>query len=151
MRTSDLVAIGLACVAVVALGRFSAPSGDVAYPEPPAAAREAVAPVTARLAGHPDEAEQLARFYHDAADALRRDGAGAKVLTSTAHVRTFCERAVTLRFQGTFQKVPGLTDAIHGPEGAFAQLLALDVTELDHAKAADAFDAVAWACREAAR
>jgi hypothetical protein len=65
-------------------------------------------------------------------------------------LRTFCERAVTLRFQGAFAKVPGLADAIHGPNGALAKLLQLEVSELDHAKAAAAMDAVAWACREAA-
>ena len=54
---------------------------------------------------------------------LRRDGAGAQVVKTTAHFRTFCQRAVTLRFQGAFTRVPGLSDAIHGPDGALATLL----------------------------
>jgi hypothetical protein len=70
---------------------------------------------------------------------------------NTSHLRTFCENAVTLRFQGAFQTISGLADAIHGSNGALAKLLTLDVVELDHAKAADALDAVAWACQEAAK
>jgi hypothetical protein len=101
--------------------------------------------------GHADQARELAAFYHSAADVLRRDDAGAKVIKTTQQLRTFCENAVTLRFQGDFQAISGLADAIHGPNGALAKLLTLNVTELDHTKAADTLDAVAWACQEAAR
>jgi len=135
----------------VATWRPTVPSPEP-IPEPPGAATRAIlAPVSAKLAGHPDEARQLAAFYREAAETIRRDSHGAKVVRTTAQLRTFCERAVTLRFQGAFAKVPGLSDAIHGSDGVLAKLLTLEVTDLDHAKAADALDAVAWACREAAR
>ena len=149
MKPSDFLAIALAFVAIVYMnGTATRPDGS-AIPQPAVEARQAVAPVTAALAGHRDEARQLAAFYHSAADALRRDGAG--VVQNTGQLRTFCERAVTLRFQGAFQKVPGLSAAIHGPDGALATLLGLEVVELDHGKAAAALDAVAWACQEATR
>ena len=149
MKPTDILAIGLAVVAVVYLGRSPQRPDGAAIPQPTAEAKTAVTPVTTTLTGHREEAGQLAAFYHSAADAVRRDGAGAKVLKNTSHLRTFCERAATLRFQGAFQKVPGLSEAIHGPSGALAKLLKLDVTDLDHGKAADALDAVAWACQEA--
>jgi len=151
MKPADFLAIGLAFVAIVYLGGGAQRPDDSAIPRPAAEVQQVVAPVTAALAGHRDEARQLAAFYKSAAETVFRDGAGAKVIKSTAHLRTFCERAATLRFQGAFQKVPGLSAAIHGPGGALAKLLGLEVAELDHAKAAAALRAVAWACQEAAR
>ncbi len=150
MKPTTLLALILIVAGVVATWRPPAPSPEPGPAPPDAATRAIVAPVSARLAGHPDEARQLAAFYSAAAEALRRDGSDAQVVKTTADLRTFCQRAVTVRFQGAFAKVPGLADAIHGPEGALAKLLGLDVTDLDHARAAAALDAVAWACREAA-
>jgi len=150
MKPTTLLAVGLIVAGLVAAWRPAGPSPTPAPTPPDEATRAIVAPVSAKLAGHPDEAGQLAAFYRAAAEALRRDGGGAQVVKTTADLRTFCERAVTVRFQGVFAKVPGLADAIHGPEGALTKLLGLEVTELDHAEAAGALDAVAWACREAA-
>ena len=150
-KLSDVAAIALVVLALVPWGEGVDGPAAPEIPAPSAEAQAAVTPITLVLAGHGDEAKELAAFYHAAAEVVRRDGAGAKVLKNTSHLRTFCERAATLRFQGAFQKVPGLSDAIHGPNGALANLLKLDVVEIDHAKTADALDAVAWACQEAAR
>lgn len=151
MKPTTLLATVLIVAGLVATWRPVAPAPEP-IPEPPEAATQAIVRnVTERLAGHPNEAQQLAAFYHTAAETIRRDGNGAKVVKTTADLRTFCQRAVTLRFQGAFAKVPGLSRAIHGPDGALAKLLKLDVVDLDHAKAAAALDAVAWACQEAAR
>lgn len=150
MKPTTLLALGLIVAGLLATWRPPAPSPTPGPAPPDAATQTIVAPVSAKLAGHPDEARQLAAFYTAAADALRRDGNGAQVVKTTADLRTFCERAVTVRFQDAFSRVPGLADAIHGPEGALAKLLGLEVTELDHTRAAAALDAVAWACRETA-
>ena len=150
MKPTTLMSAGLIVVGLLATWRPKAPDPEPIPNAPDAATRAIVAPVTQTLAGHADEARQLAAFYQAAAETIRRDGAGAKVIGTTGDLRTFCERAVTLRFQGAFAKVPGLADAIHGPNGALAKLLQLEVSELDHAKAAAAMGAVAWACREAA-
>ena len=150
MKPTTVVAAILIVVGLVAVWRPASSSPEPA-PQPPDAATQAiVARVTQTLAGHPEEAQQLAAFYGAAADVVRRDGAGAKVLKTTADLRAFGQRAVTLRFQGAFAKVPGLSEAIHGPDGALARLLGLEVSQLNHGKAADALDAIAWACREAA-
>ncbi len=149
LKTTDLIAI-----AAVAFVLFYQPTTapDVSpIPAPDAAAQAIVQPITAVLAGHKAEAAELAAFYHAAADVVRRDGAGNKIITTTAQLRVFLERAVTLRFQGAFAAVPGLSEAIHGPSGALSQMLGLEVSELDHAKASAALDAVAWACQEASR
>ena len=150
-KLSDVAAIALVVVALVPWGEGADGPAAPEIPAPSAEAKRAVMPITALLSGHGDQARELAAFYHAAADVVRRDGAGAKVVKKTSDLRTFCEKAVTLRFQGVFQKVPGLAEVIHGSKGALAQLLELDVVELDHANAADALDAVAWACQEAAR
>ncbi|KKK82684.1 hypothetical protein LCGC14_2800940 [marine sediment metagenome] len=158
MRTHTIIALLL--VALGLWGMFGgAPSpgpGPEPHPNPiiPKPSREAaraVEPIATLLAGHSIEARQLAAFYHAAAEVIRRDGDGGKVVKTTADFRTFCQRVVTLRFQATFRNVSGLADAIHGPQGALPKLLKLDVADLDHRKAADALDAVAWACQEASR
>ncbi len=151
MKPTTLLAVVLIGAGLVATWRPIVPSRNPVPGSPDAATRAIVAPVSDKLAGHPDEARQLAAFYHEAAETIRRDGNGARVVKTTADLRTFCQRAVTIRFQGAFAKVTGLADAIHGPDGALAKLLKLDVTDLDHATAAAALDAVAWACREAVR
>ena len=149
LKTTDLIAI-----AAVAFVLFYSPAvtPDVSpLPTPDAATQAIVQPITGVLAGHKAEAADLAAFYHTAADVVRRDGAGNKIITTTAQLRVFLERAVTLRFQGAFAAVPGLSEAIHGQSGALSQLLGLEVAELDHVKTAAALDAVAWACQEASR
>lgn len=151
MKPTTLLAVVLIVAGLVATWRPTVPSPDAILESPDAATRAIVAPVSAKLAGHPDEARQLAAFYHEVAETIRRDGNGEKTVKTTADLRTFCQRAVTVRFQGAFAKVPGLSDAIHGPKGALAKLLKLDVTDLDHVRTAAALDAVAWACQEAAR
>lgn len=151
MKPSTLVATVLILAGLVAAWRPAAPS-PAPHPAPPDdATRAAVAGVTTKLAGHQDAARTLAAFYTAVADVVRRDGQGAKVLRTTPQLRVFLERAATLRLQGAFAKVPGLAEAIHGPDGALAKLLGLDAAELNHARAAAALDAVAWACWEATR
>lgn len=151
IKITDFAAILLTVVTLVPWGRSADGPAALEIPAPSAEAKLAVAPITLVLTDRSDEAKELAAFYHAAADVVRRDGTGAKVIKKTSDLRTFCEKAVTLRFQGVFQKVSGLSEAIHGSDGALAKLLELDVVELDHTKAADALDAVAWACQEAAR
>ena len=150
-KLSDVAAIALVVLVLVPWGEGADGPAAPEIPAPSAEAKLAVTPITALLSGHGDQARELAAFYHAAAEVVRRDGVGAKVLKNTSDLRTFGQRAVTLRFQGAFQKVPGLSEAIHGPGGALAQLLKLDVVELHHTKTADVLDAVAWACQEAAR
>ena len=150
MKASDLLAVALTVLVLFYQGGTTIPDSDP-IPQPDAAARSAVSSVATLLSGHKSEAAELAAFYHAAADVLRRDGEGRKLLQNTQQLRTFCERAVTLRFQGVFTKIPGLADAIHGPQGALALLLGLEVRELDHAQAAAALDAVAWAAQEASK
>lgn len=151
MKPSTLLATVLILTGLVAAWRPPAPS-PAPVPNPPdAATRAIVGHVSAKLARRANEARQLAAFYAAAADTVRRDGQGAKVLRTTPQLRTFLERAVTLRLQGAFERVPGLAEAIHGPDGALAKLLGLEAAELDHARAAAALEAVAWACGEAAR
>ena len=150
LKTTDLIAI-----AAVAFVLFYTPAVTPDNPNPISApdtqTQAIVKPITAVLAGHQAEAAELAAFYHAAADVVRRDGAGENIIKTTAQLRTFCERAVTLRFQAAFATVPGLSEAIHGPSGALSQMLGLEVAELDHVKTAAALDAVAWACQEASR
>jgi len=151
IKPTTLIATLLIVTGLVAAWRPST-SSERTIPAPPdAATRANVRDVTTVLTGHPNEARKLATFYHEAAETIRRDGQGAKIIKTTADLRTFCQRTVTLRFQGDFAKVPGLADAIHGPKGALARLLQLEVTELDPIQAANGLDAVAWACEEATR
>jgi len=150
MKTCDLLAVALTVFVLFYQGGAIIPDSHF-IPQPDATACNTVSAVSTLLAGHKGEAAQLAAFYHAAAEIVRRDGEGERVLTSTQQLRTFAERAVTLRFQGTFSKIPGLAAAIHGPQGALALLLGLDVKELNHTQAAAALEAVAWAAQEASR
>jgi len=119
--------------------------------ESPSVAMQAVVqPVIKKLAGHPAEAGLLAAFYYEASETIRRDGLNAKIVKTKSHLRTFCERAATLRFQRAFKRVPGLAAVIHGPEGVIAKVLGLEPFDLDHAKSAEVLHAIAWACQEAA-
>ena len=108
MKPTTLFAAVLIAVGVVAAWRPQAANPEPVPAPPDDATRAIVAPVSAKLAGHKGEAGELAAFYHAAADTVRRDADGANVLKTTADLRTFGERAVTLRFQGAFEKVPGL-------------------------------------------
>jgi hypothetical protein len=151
VKPTTLVAVVLIVAGLMATWRPVSPSPEPIPAPADDATRAAVSPVRAALAGHGDEARQLAAFYHAAADCVRRDGAGQKVLAKTSHLRMFLERSITLRFQGAFSKVPGLADTVHGPQGALAKLLKLDVADLDHGKAVAALEAIVWACQEASR
>ena len=110
--------------------------------------RSLVGLITEVLNGYPNQARVLSSFYFEASKTVRRDGGNARIIKTNNHLRTFGERAVTLRFQGMFQKVPGLSEAIHGGGGFLSEILGLDPGPLDHEKAADALHAVAWACQE---
>lgn len=116
---------------------------------PDAELQEIVLPVKNVLIGHPNEAKELASFYLEASEVIRRDGLNEKIVKTNSNLRTFCQRAVTLRFKGIFVKIPGLADAIHGKDGVMATVLGLEASEFDYTKAADAFHAIAWACQEA--
>lgn len=143
------IPLALILIGLYAAWRPEATAPDVTPDTPDAATQAIVEPVTAALAGHGEQARELAGFYSAAADCVRRDGAGAKVITTNSQLRTFLERAVRLRFQGAFASISGLSDAIHGQGGALARMLGLEAAQLDHAAAARALDAVAWACKEA--
>lgn len=146
LRTMDILAIALAAVSLLYQPAAN-PTPDK-IPAPAATEQAAVAPVTKILVGHKTEAAELAAFYHAAAEVVGRD---KTVIATTQQLRAFCERAVTLRFQGVFTQIPGLAEAIHGPSGAMAAMLGLEAKEIDRVKASAALDAVAWACQEAAR
>jgi len=144
LRISDIAAVvALALVLIVGGRTTTVPPSQPVRPE--------CASIVAVLRGHADEAQQLAAFYAAAADMIDRDASGARILATKHQLRTALERAAVLRFQGAFAKVAGLSDAIHGPDGALAKLLGLEAGPLDHRVAADAMRAVAAACREAAR
>ena len=146
MKPANLVAAALILVGLYAVVRPPA-SDPIPTPDAPDAATQAVVePISAVLAGHGEQAAELAAFYGAAADVVKRD---QTILTTNNQLRTYLERSVQLRFQGAFAQVPGISNAIHGPEGALAKLLGLESGPLDHAKAADALGAVAWACGEA--
>jgi hypothetical protein len=158
--------IALACLLIAVAAVFApskgcaipwpspAPIDDTTIPTPTVAAQDAVRPITRVLEGHAAQAAELAQYYGTAADDLRRralDAQGKPIIGDTRTLRTFLERSVTVRFAGRFEPVPGLSDAIHGPDGALGKLLGLDPGELDVERAAAALEAVAWACQEAAR
>ncbi len=150
MKPTTLMGLVMIAAAVTAMWRPDAPPVETTVEAPDATVQAVVAPVSAKLAERSGEAWQLAAFYAAAAEAIRRDGQGDRIVRTTGELRTFLERTATIRFQGAFRQVPGLADAIHGPKGALAQLLDLEATDLDHDRAAAALDAVAWACGEAA-
>jgi len=101
VKLTTLLAVVLIGAGLVAAWRPVVPN-EKPIPEPPdAATRTIVGPVSAKLAGRPDQARQLAAFYHEVAETIRRDGNGAKVIKTADDLRTFCQRSVTLRFQGT--------------------------------------------------
>lgn len=96
-----------------------------------------------------EQAAELSAFYLEASKVIRRDGENDKVVKTSSHLKTFCERSVVLRFKGVFDKVPGLSNAIHGENGALMEILGDDPGVMDHEKVADALHAIAWACQEA--
>lgn len=140
-KLSDVIAIALLVLVAIAAKARERSAPVVVVPECQA--------VTDALRGRPAEAERLAAFYRAAAAGVERDGQGARILTTKQQLRTAIERAAIFSFQGDFVKVPGLSDAIHGPNGALAKLLGLDAGALDHAAAAKALRNVADACEAA--
>ncbi|HDZ26234.1 hypothetical protein LCGC14_0809500 [marine sediment metagenome] len=151
MKPTTITAIVLVTFGVFSILRSGQAKPDQvpALDAPSAELQVIVKPITEVLNGYPKQASVLSSFYLEASKTIRRDGRNAKIIRSKNHLRTFGDRAVTLRFQEIFQKVPGLSKAIHGKSGALSQVLGLDPGPLDHEKTADAFYAVAWACQEA--
>lgn len=90
------------------------------------------------LAQHPQRSE-LARFYRAVADVLPR----LRPAPTGREFRDILERAVRLRFEDEFTRVPGLAAAIHGDHGAIAKLYGLDAGPLDIQKMQAALRAVA--------
>lgn len=93
-KLTDMAAIVLVALVFVPWGTGASKPTTPVIPAPSAEAKAVVGPITTVLAGHRDQAGELAAFYHSAADTLRRDGAGAKVVKNTSRLRTFCEGAV---------------------------------------------------------
>ncbi len=148
----------IAAILIIAIGAFSFwksdSSGEESTPEisaPTASLQEIVQPITKLLNDNKShkQASILAAFYFETGETIQRDEENEQILKTKNHLRTFCERSATLRFQGIFSKVPGLAEAIHGGDGALSKILRLKAGQLDHKKAADAFHAIAWACQEA--
>lgn len=99
------------------------------------------APVQRMMANHPQRAE-LGAFYAALADLVPKLPSNA-----TAHqVRRWFETAAQLQFSDSFQRVPGLADAIHGPNGIIAQIYGTDAGPLNRDAMRAALRAVAWAC-----
>ena len=153
MKTSTIIAVILIAIGVIFILR---PNSDGPTPTPnidaPSVAnQQIVAPIT-RLLNNSRSHRQagiLAAFYLEASETIRRDGNNERIIKTKNHLRTFCERTATLRFQGIFKSVPGLAATIHGKDGALSKILGLEAGMLDHNKTADALHAIAWACQEA--
>ncbi len=151
MKTTTIAAIVLIAAGTLSVWKSGLP-GPSPMPDikPPSVSLQAlVGPITEILNGHPEQANILASFYFEASETIRRDGRNDRIIRTKDHLRTFGERAITLRFQGIFREVFGLAEAIHGGDGALSKILGLEAGQLDHMKAADALHAVAWACQEA--
>ena len=134
-----------ALLLLVGLSQFGpSPAETPTIPAPSATLQEAVKPVTAALHGHPQAAE-LANCYRTLADVVGRD---STVIKTKHDLVRYLKNGVTLRFQGIFQKVPGLSDKIHGPTGVLMTHLGPDPGELDHAAAKQALLAIAWAATQ---
>lgn len=150
--TNAIRLVGLALIAIALFGGKAkdAPPTVAAW-SPSAQAAAAVAPIRTLLAGQPVTAEALGGYYAAAATDLRtapKLADGTLLVPTTGQLRVFLERSITIRFAGKLTPVPGLGAAIHGPDGALAKLVGLEAKQLDAAQAADALDAIAWACRQ---
>lgn len=153
MKTTTITAVVLIAIGVLSVWKPSLP-GPVPVPvidAPSVSLQALVKPIIEILNDSRShrQASILAAFYFEASEIIRRDGNNERIVKTGSHLRTFCERAATLRFQGVFSKVPGLAEAIHGGDGALPKILGLDPGPIDHEKSADALHAVAWACQEA--
>lgn len=144
LKAIDLLLV--AALAIVILPRLKAPAGPVVptIPEPSIELKMLCGPVIEKLKGHP-QAGELVKYYAAVADTLKRD-ATEKIVGTTAHLRTFNQRSVALRFQGAFSKVPGLAGAI---DAVLVARLGTKVTDLNYARASEAMLALAWAAQEA--
>ena len=152
MKTSTVLAVVLVAAGLIPfLSKKEASIPEVPEIGPPSAElRVAVEPIILKFSDrHRKQAAELSAFYLDVSEVIRRDGKNERILKTYAQLRTFCERAVTIRFAGAFSEVPGLAAAIHGNGGALSKLLGLSPGAMDHEKVADAFHAIAWACQEA--
>lgn len=99
-------------------------------------------PLRELVRSHPQK-RQLGGFYLAMADLLPR----LPQETTASQFRSAMEKAVLLRFSGEFQKLEGLGQAIHGPEGLIAKIYGLESGKLDVPKMQAALRAVAWACQ----
>lgn len=99
-------------------------------------------PLRELVRSHPQR-NQLGSFYLAMAELLPKLPSDV----TAAQMRQWLEQAVTLRFSGEFQQLPGLGQAIHGPEGVIAKIYGLDQGKLDVPKMQAALRAVAWACQ----
>jgi hypothetical protein len=145
MKPSTIMMIGGVLLLVAAFypkGGGSPVTPDVPpIPTPSNALQNAVQPVVTALKGHP-QAEEFADCYRTLADVVGRD---STVIKTKSDLVRYLEDGVTLRFQGIFQKAPGLSAAIHGPDGVLMRHLGPDPGPLDHAAAKEALLAIAWA------
>ena len=153
MKTSTIIASVLIAASVLSVWKpnLRNPNDIIDIDEPAASLRIVVGPIRKLLNnnGSRGQAGILATFYFEASETILRDSNHGRILKTKNHLRTFCERAATLRFQGIFKSVPGLADAIHGENGALAKIIGLEAGLLDHEKSANALHAIAWACQEA--
>lgn len=111
-------------------------------PQPPLPHSPALDTVKRLLSGHPQRS-QLSSFYQAVATLLPR----LHPVPTGAQFREMLERSVRLRFADEFQRVPGLAEAIHGKDGAIAQLYGTEAGPLDIQKMQAALYAVAQACK----
>lgn len=149
MKLTTIFAVVFIVIGSFTLWKPQAVTPTVSIEAPNFVLQEIVAPVTKVLSGHSTEAGELAAFYYEVSKVILRDEAHGKVIKTTGHLRMFCERAVTLRFQGIFTRIPGLAEVIHGPQGILAETLKLEAGKLDYAETVEVFSAIAWACQEA--
>lgn len=135
---------------LVLIGAFLALGGGVHVPAPPPAPgtivpapsaelQAAVAPVTAALKGHADEAAKLAAWFRDAALVI------APNAKSSAQVRQALILGGQALFAGGLKgKVPGGAEAVDAVLLKYA-----DTQPYDAAKTAAALNAISWACSQA--
>lgn len=126
---------------------------SVVYPEPSAELKTKVSEVTARFAAvenHKEDAAHLAALYAALADAIARDDSN---ISSTGQIRIANKKAGAILFakRSIAGKYPGLRETV---EGIVADALGKENKPLDDAlrkKAVDVFNALAWACYQAAK
>lgn len=115
-------------------------------PTDPAETNASLNRLTAVLSPHPTVAENLQKFYANAAGSVRNDKGGLSTLGDFREWQIRTEREAFANTDAT--KIVGIAAAI----GGFLDVeLGLDDVQLDHAKAADALDRISKACGRAVR